>query len=197
MVHPWKNPGDIRLRRNCNKPQTLADPAAGVQCSNAANTEERKIGRKVNFARGEIPSGCKSRRKCITQCSSAEQDQTSCKVWLKMTLLLWRHLYLEHSKVHYGPWNTVRQGCSPVFFYNSPSVKQHCQFCRVMRKWTSSTNTKTTTPFINLHWLPIAAMVVLVVKTTEWPGHCLSTTLCRPSAILSHQIYIAGLIKPL
>jgi len=29
-------------------------PAAGVPCSNAANT---RLGRKVNFARGEIPSG--------------------------------------------------------------------------------------------------------------------------------------------
>jgi len=32
-------------------------PAAGVQCSNAANIRERKTGTKVNFAPGKILSG--------------------------------------------------------------------------------------------------------------------------------------------
>jgi len=34
-------------------------PAAGVPCSNAANIGERN-GRKVNFARGKIPSGARA-----------------------------------------------------------------------------------------------------------------------------------------
>ena len=35
-------------------------PAAGVPCSNAANIENARLGRKVNFAPGKIPSGGKS-----------------------------------------------------------------------------------------------------------------------------------------
>jgi len=35
-------------------------PAAGVPCSNAANVgENARLGCKVNFARGEIPSGAR------------------------------------------------------------------------------------------------------------------------------------------
>jgi len=35
-------------------------PAAGVPCSNAANIQNARLGRKVNFARSKIPSGGKS-----------------------------------------------------------------------------------------------------------------------------------------
>ena len=40
-------------------------PAAGVPCTNATNIGNARLGRKVNFARGEISSGGKTRRKCI------------------------------------------------------------------------------------------------------------------------------------
>jgi len=40
-------------------------PTARVPCSNAANTGERKIWTKANFARGKIPLRGKSPRKCI------------------------------------------------------------------------------------------------------------------------------------
>ena len=49
----------------CTTPQSLADPTAGVPCSNAANTENARLGRKVSFAGGEILSGGKSPQKCI------------------------------------------------------------------------------------------------------------------------------------
>ena len=38
-------------------------PAAGVPCSNAAN-ENARVGRKVNFASGKIPTVGNSLRKC-------------------------------------------------------------------------------------------------------------------------------------
>jgi len=41
-------------------------PAAGVPCSNAVNMDNAKLGRKVNFARGKIPSAGKSPRKIYT-----------------------------------------------------------------------------------------------------------------------------------
>jgi len=47
-------------------------PAAGVPCSNAANIRERKTWRKVNFVRGEIPSGGNSPRKCIYSVAAQE-----------------------------------------------------------------------------------------------------------------------------
>jgi len=35
-------------------------PAARVPCSNAANYEKAGLGRKLNFARGKIPSGARA-----------------------------------------------------------------------------------------------------------------------------------------
>jgi len=46
-------------------------PAAGVPRSNAANIRER-LGRKVNFARGKIPSRAKRPQKCIYSVPSQE-----------------------------------------------------------------------------------------------------------------------------
>jgi len=40
-------------------------PAAGVLYSNDANTENARLGRKINFAARKIPSVGKSPRKCI------------------------------------------------------------------------------------------------------------------------------------
>jgi len=54
-------------------------PAARVPCSNAANIREHKIGRKVNFAPGKIPSGGNSFRKCIYTVSQKKRPTlTTC-----------------------------------------------------------------------------------------------------------------------
>jgi len=43
--------------------------------------ENARLGRKVNFARGEMSSGGKSPRKCIYS-AIAQETERSCKVWL-------------------------------------------------------------------------------------------------------------------
>jgi len=46
--------------------------AAGVLCSNAANTGNARLGHKVNFAPGKILSGDKSPRKCLYNAPAQE-----------------------------------------------------------------------------------------------------------------------------
>jgi len=57
-------------------------PAAGVPCSNAANIGEGKTWTQSEFCIWQNSVRGKSRRKCIIQCSSPGDGQTSCKVWL-------------------------------------------------------------------------------------------------------------------
>jgi len=74
----WRPLRKFRNSIPCTMLQSLADPAAGVPCSNAANVERKTwtVGRKVNFARGEIPSGSKSPPYMAYQ---PRDGQTSCK----------------------------------------------------------------------------------------------------------------------
>jgi len=44
--------------------------------------ENARLGRKVKFAHGKIPSGGNSPQKCIIWCTSTGDGQRSCKVWL-------------------------------------------------------------------------------------------------------------------
>ena len=63
-------------------PQSLADPAAGVPYSIAASIHvgDPRVGRKVNFAGGEIPSGGKSPRKCIYSVPAQETAKHRAKL---------------------------------------------------------------------------------------------------------------------
>jgi len=54
-----------KFRNSITRRKVWLMPGAGVPCSNAANIGERKTWTQVKFARGKIPSGGKSRRKCI------------------------------------------------------------------------------------------------------------------------------------
>ena len=62
-------------------------PAAGVLCSNAASVGNARLGRKVNFAPGKVPSGGKSRpRKCIYSVAAQETAKHRVKFgWLPLS----------------------------------------------------------------------------------------------------------------
>jgi len=68
----WHPLQEFRNSIPCTTPQSLADVAGGVPCINTANIGERRPRRKVNFARGKIPSGGKSPQKCIYRVTAQE-----------------------------------------------------------------------------------------------------------------------------
>ena len=106
--------------------------------------------------------------------------------------------------------------CPAVFFYNSPSVKQHCEFNKKSEE-IQQANTpmfkRQTLIFIfqrivqiHVNIYPIthrsdcmrestAAIVASVIETTWQPSSSSSTTLSRPRANFSHRTCIAGLVK--
>jgi len=66
----------------CSKLQSLADPAAGMPSSNAANIGEHKIWTQVNFARAKLRQGARAPKNIYIWYTRAADGQTSCKVWL-------------------------------------------------------------------------------------------------------------------
>ena len=67
-------PTEYRWRPLLNAAVWLT-PTARVPCNNPTNTGEAnaRLGHKVNFARGKIPSGGKSPRKCIIYSVPAQE----------------------------------------------------------------------------------------------------------------------------
>jgi len=68
--------------RPCTTPQSLADPATGVLCSNASNVGERKTWTQGEFCTWRNSVREQEPPKMYISCTSLGVGQTSCKVRL-------------------------------------------------------------------------------------------------------------------
>ena len=77
----WRPLQKFRNSIPCTTPQSLADLAAGVQCSNAVNIGERKSWTQSEFCTWRNSVRRQEPPKMHIYCSSPGDGQTSCKVW--------------------------------------------------------------------------------------------------------------------
>jgi len=78
----WRPLRNFRYSIPCTTPQSLADRAVGVPCSNAANIGERKTWTQSEFCTWQNSVRGQEPPKMYIWCTSPRDGQRSCKVWL-------------------------------------------------------------------------------------------------------------------
>jgi len=94
--YKWRPLRKLRNSISYNTPQSLADAAAGVPCSNDANIGERKTWTQSEFCTGQNSVRGQQPQKMHILCISPGDGQTACKVWLASGE---RHCCSNESKI--------------------------------------------------------------------------------------------------
>jgi len=76
----WRHLQKFRNCIPCTMPQTLADPAAGLPCSNAANIGERKTWTQSELCTWRNSVRGKDRQKCLYNVAAQEMAKHSAKL---------------------------------------------------------------------------------------------------------------------
>jgi len=125
----WRPLWKFRNSILCTTPQSLADPAAGVPCSNAANIGERKTWTQSEFCTWRNSTGGKSSQKCIYSVTAQDTAKHLAKFgWPPVN-----DVAAVTEQRRETRWNLL--GCSKLPNRSQPLVGRSSPYCEDM--WRS------------------------------------------------------------